>query len=706
MKLIIAEKPSLARTIAKAIGNYEEHTENDRTGHIKTNDYIITWAFGHLFNLKSVDDYLGKKVPWKDISLPFIPNPFEYKLRLNKEKEVDKIAVKQFKVIENFINSNEITEIIHCGDSDREGQIIVDIILEKLNNKKIVKRLWLPEQTGEVIRKELKNLKNNSEYLNLSNEGFARSYMDWILGINLSVFLTLKSGERLNVGRVLIPILKFIYDRDLKIRNFKPEDYFEVESNCAKDNINFKLTVKEKYSFTEEEKANQKANDLNSFKGIVKDINNTEKKKYPSKLFSLSKLQKFLSSKFNIDFETSMKHIQKLYEAGYITYPRTSVEYLGESEKEKVKNLISKLSDYNLEFKDSKKIFDSSKVESHSAINITTKIPSENDLTDNTDKIIYKTIFNRFISNFLKEDTILSEISVKIIVNDTEFILKGETIINEGFLKYEPEKIENNLPNFIKDEEIDVDFKVLKKQTTPPKHITESELESFLENPFRTEKTTEEEEYKAIFEGVQIGTTATRTETISKAIKYNYFSRENKSYYLEPLGERTVNILDKLQINLYKDRTVAFSVLLKKINRNEITIEEILDNVKKELIEILNKDIEIEKAPIPSKESFGKCPICKKDIYKGNTKTGKINYYCSGYKEGCTFVLYNEMKHFNNTLKISDSKAKKLIEGKEVLFKLKSSKGNEYEAYLKLKLNGKYINFEQTKFKNKKGGGN
>lgn len=701
MKLIIAEKPSLARTVAKSLGKYEDHTETDHTGFLKIDDYIVTWCFGHLFSLNDVDDYMGKKMKWEDIPLPFIPDPFQYKPR-TKNKQTDEIAVKQFKVIGNFVNSNDITEIIHCGDSDREGQTIIEIPLNVLNNKKIVKRLWLPEQTEEVIRKELRNLKNNSDYLNLSNEGFARAYLDWILGINLSVFLSVKAGEKLNVGRVLIPILKFIYDRDLKIRNFKPEDYFEIESNCTKDNINFKLVVKEKYSSTEEEKANEKASNLNSFKGIVKEINQTEKRKYPSKLFSLSKLQKFLSSKFNINFQTSMEHIQKLYENGYITYPRTSTEYLGDSEKEKVKNLISKLSNYNLEFKDSKKIFDSSKVESHSAINITTKIPTENDLMD-IDKTIYTAIFNRFISNFLKEDTILSETSVKIIVNDTEFTLKGETIVNEGFLKYEPEKIENNLPNFVKDEEIDVDFKVLKKQTTIPKHITESDLESFLENPFRTEKTTEEEEYKAILEGVQIGTTATRTDTIAKAIKYNYFSRKNGSYYLEPLGERIVNNLDKLQINLYKDRTVEFSKFLKKVNKNEITIEEIIDNVKKELIEIFSKKVEIEKAPAPIKESLGTCPLCKKNIYERKTKTGKIFYSCEGYKEGCTFALWEEMKYFDNTLKITKSRAKNLIAGKKVAFKLISKNKKEYEGYLTLKINGKYINFESAGYpENKK----
>ena len=353
MKLIIAEKPSLARTIAKALGKYKSHTEEDRTGYLENDDYIITWAFGHLYTLKDVNDYLGKKTLWKDIPIPFIPSLFEYKVRLNKSKETDEVAKKQIKIIESFLKREDITEVIHCGDSDREGQIIVDILLNLLNNKKDVKRLWLPEQTEETIRKGLKNLKENSSYENLKMEGLTRSYMDWILGINLTIFLSLKAGEKLTVGRVLIPILKFIYDRDMKIKNFKPETYFELQSKGKKDDVDFILTVREKYE--DSEKAAEKAKTLNLSKGIVKEIEKTEKRKYPSKLFSLSKLQKFLSEKYKINFESSMKSIQRLYEGGYITYPRTSTEYLAETEKEKIQEILSKIPDIDLEFKDSKK---------------------------------------------------------------------------------------------------------------------------------------------------------------------------------------------------------------------------------------------------------------------------------------------------------------------------------------------------------------
>lgn len=703
MKLIIAEKSKVAQTIAATLGKYENHKNADRTGYYANENYIITWAAGHLLTLQSVNDYLGKKTAWKDIEVPFVPKDFKYKIRSDKtNKNTDKMAEEQIKIIKNLISRKDITEIIHCGDSDREGQIIGDILLKFIGNEKPVKRLWLPELTPETIRSSLKNLKDNSEYFNLKNEGLARSYMDWLLGINLSVFLTVKAGEKLTVGRVLIPILKFIYDRDVKIRNFVPEDYYEVQSDCSKDNIHFILTKKEKYSKEEITAAEEAAKLLNSNKAIVNEVLEREKKKYPGKLFSLSTLQKYLSSKYKINFETSNKIIQKLYEAGYVTYPRTNTEYLSENEKSKVQEILNKLSEYNLEMKDSKKIFDSSMVESHSAIIITTKLPNiEKDFSDETEKTVYQTVFNRFISNFLADETILSETTIKINVGEEEFILRGETVLKEGFLKYEPQKIENKLPQLLKDEIIDINFKAVKKQTSKPNHITESELESFLENPFRNEKTTEEEEYQAILSGTQIGTTATRTEIVSKAIEYNYISRKKGSYYLEPLGERIIDVLDKLKINLYKDKTIEFSILLKKVNRNELNLDEVILKVRKELEKIVNTDIEIEKAPLPEKESFGKCPICGKDIYKGKTKNNITNYYCSGYKDGCQFTLWEEMKHFNNTLKITDSKAKKLLSGKAVSFKFKTKDGKDYEKSLKIKINKVndkiYVNFENDK---------
>lgn len=372
MKLIICEKGTLGKNVAKAIG-----IEDVKEGYyICKNDYIVTWASGHIFSLYDVDDYLEEKKSWKDTPLPFIPKIFKYKLT----------KAKHFEVMKKILKDYSIETIINSGDSDREGQIIVDIILNQLSWSGEVKRLWIPEQTKETIQKELLNLKDNKEYINLANEGYARSFMDWLLGINLTRYLTNKAGIKLNVGRVMIPIIKYIYDRDNSIKSFVKTKYYQPESKIEKDGISMTLTSEKK--FDTKEKCLEYIKNLSNI-GKVESIEKKEIKRTPKKLFSLSKLQAELSEKYKMSFKTSMNIIQNLYESGYITYPRTNTEYLSENEKGRIKEIIDKIEGFNLELKDTKRIFDNTKIESHSAITPTINIPK--DLTPEENKV-YDTI--------------------------------------------------------------------------------------------------------------------------------------------------------------------------------------------------------------------------------------------------------------------------------------------------------------------------
>ena len=689
MKLIICEKPSLALNVARALGKFQK-----KDGYFSTNEYIVSFAFGHLFELKSVNDYFGQKKRWQDVPLPFIPEEFEFKLR--KDGGIQ----KQFKILQNIINEESITEIINCGDADREGQIIIDVIIDNLKTNLKVTRLWLPEQTEETIRKELQNLSSNEKYSNLASEGYARTYLDWILGINLTRHISLKKGTLLRAGRVMIPIVKFIYDRDLEIKNFKPEKYLQLVSETE----GIKLEIKEKFKLKDRPKVEEKRNLLNKSEALVSDLKKEKVKKYPKKLFSLSKLQSELSKSHKINFQNSIKVIQSLYEKGYITYPRTNTEYLSINEIPKVESIIKNYPDINLKVKKNKSIFDDSKVESHSAIIITNKKPKKDELKA-LEKTVYETVLNRFISNFLDEETIISKTTLEIKVNEETFTLKGETIENEGFLKYEPQKITDNLPKLNIGSRFKVDFNIISKETQAPSKITESSLSSFLKNPFKTEKTTEEEEYKAILDGVEIGTEATRTGIIEKCIKETYLSQKGQNFSIEPLGEDLINTLDALQINLYKDRTIEFSKLLKKIYRGETTLETLVKLTKKELDETISKKVTIDKVNSnnSNKEVIGHCPKCGKNIYQGKTKTEKITYYCEGYREGCKFTLWEDSKHYDNKIKITKTKAKMLLkESGKAQFKLKNKSGKEYEGYLKIKLNGDYVNFELDGFPKKK----
>ena len=249
MKLIICEKLSLAKTVSKAIG-----IEKWEDGYVKCkNDYIVTWGKGHLFQLYDVDDYEGKKMKWEEISLPYIPEKYLYRIRDDKKtKQKDIEAEKQFKRIGKILKDYDISSIINCGDADREGQIIVDIIMDQLNWNGNRERLWLPEQTEQTIRRQLAKLENNEKYINLANEGYARTFMDWLLGINLTIYITNKVGQYMNVGRVMIPTIKFIYDRDTAIKNFVKTKYYQAESVTEKDGVKITLTKEQKYNNKEE----------------------------------------------------------------------------------------------------------------------------------------------------------------------------------------------------------------------------------------------------------------------------------------------------------------------------------------------------------------------------------------------------------------------------------------------------------------------
>ena len=683
-KLIIAEKPSLARNIASALNvgvNKEGYMENEK--------YIVSWAFGHLFGLRDVDGYIGEKKRWSEVNLPFFPEKFEFDLKN------DSGIKKQYKVLKNLINSKEVDEIVNAGDADREGQIIVDIIINAIKTDKKIKRLWLPEQTEETIRKAINNLEDNFKYRNLHNEGLARTYMDWLMGINLTRYISLKANTLFPVGRVLIPVIKYIYDRDLTIKNFISKKYFAVESEIVCNGTLLKLVCDKKYNLLELEKAKSYSYELNRNKGIVKDITEKEIILNPPKLFSLSKLQSKLSKENKISFAKSLEIIQNLYEKGFITYPRTNTEYLAEEEKDKVREFIKLYSDYKLEFKDSKKIFDSSKIESHSAVIPTLKIPDMNSL-DLEEKIIFETIRNRFISNFLKEQTIINQTEIKIAVRNEIFNLKGKSIKQEGFLKYENQKIDNKLPYFEINQKIDVDFKIVDKLTVPPKKVTEENLSNYLKNPFRKEKNQENEddtqEYREIMKGVEIGTEATRTGIIENAKKYGYITSEKQNFSITEKGIKLIELLDLLHINLYAEKTVEFSMLQKDIYNNRKNINDIIEKTKSELQNIINQDIEVEKLK-KEMEVIGKCPKCNSNIYE-NSKS----YYCSNYKNGCKTSLWKEANYFGQKIKISKDNAKKLLSGEQVVFKIKSKSGKEYNAHFGIEINGDYLNLQRKDF--------
>lgn len=299
-KVIIAEKPSLAMTIVQAIGgNFKKHD-----GYFENENYIVTFGFGHLFQLYSLDDYFNReKSIWNLDELPFIPKEFLFKL-------IDDVgAKKQFLTIKKLVNRLDVDNIINCGDADREGEVIGRLIINNALEGQIkpIKRLWLPEQTYETIRYALNNLEDSSKYNSLYDEGFVRTCVDWIYGINLTRLLTCKTYKTLPVGRVLIPIVEVIHSRDMEINNFVPKKYYQGEVSFEKDNNTIKFSIDD-LKFNTKEECIRATDTLNNEKIIVKDIQIKEVKKQPKKLFSLDKLQNKLSKELKLIYCASSKY--------------------------------------------------------------------------------------------------------------------------------------------------------------------------------------------------------------------------------------------------------------------------------------------------------------------------------------------------------------------------------------------------------------
>ena len=653
MVLIVAEKPSLGRNIAGSIGNLIA-----KSGYMEGNGYIVTWAFGHLFSLADIEEYSPSPREdrrWTMENLPCFPKEFRFELRKGSDKKVDSGVVKQFELIRTLCNREDVDTIVNAGDADREGEIIVRLCVQHaLKNQKAFKRLWLPDQTPETIRKALSEMKDESEYESLANEGLARTYIDWLYGVNLTRYATIKSGTLLRVGRVIIPIVKAIYDRDMAIRNFVPGKYYAIVSRAETGGEMVELVSKTRFDSDQFEAAQAFCDSYNGEQAIVTSIKKKKDKLAPGKLYSLSKLQNVLGKKYKMSMAESLEIVQKLYEAGYLTYPRTNSEYLATAEKDKMKTIIAncKKLGYPVEFKDKKTIFDDSKIESHSALTPTYKIPDKSRLSDR-EMQVYSTVFRRFIAVFCAEECVVEKSEITIAVGGREeFLLKGTVIVEPGWTKYDDNSQKDKiLPKLNKGDTVNIDFKPVEKETTPPKHYTIETLNNYLKNPFREDKKKAEEEkaveegtdvddtedYKAIFEGLELGTEATRTGIIDNARKSEYIELKKDVYTILPRGEFLIESLSRLKINMDKYKTSELGQALKKVYRGTITVEDSVALAEQEIAAVFEKKattIETDDDTGCFGDVIGKCPLCGKDIVRG-----RFSYGCRGYKEGCDFKV-------------------------------------------------------------------
>ena len=710
-KVIIAEKPSVAKNIADAL-----KIKTRRDGYFEGEGYYITWAFGHLLQLYDAKDYDENMKGWRMDKFPFIPKELKYKIKCDSynKSSVDKGAEKQINIIKGLIDRPDVDAVISATDFDREGQVISDELFIHYDIKKPIYRLLLNEWTEDEVKKGMNNLKPNSEMKPLQDAGIGRQMADWVIGINLTSVATLRYGgngkdrKTLNIGRVLLPTLKIIYDRDKEIENFQATSYYKLAANFkSKDNIEFEAMYYEKNSekFEKKEDLDKISKLLVGKTGVVVNKEIEKKKEYPQSLFNLSNLQGYITSKYKgWTSDKVLKVAQSLYEKKFTTYPRTGSVALDESLKDKTRKVLESVKkglpyEDQIKFVDNKRIFDNSKVESHSAITPTYIKPTG---LSKDEEIVYTAIKNRFIMQFMPVAE-FEETKITLKVHDEnipgEFISKGKVEIIKGWRIVE--KIDTKdtiLPLVEKDENLDVTgSKVNKVTKKPPKHHTEKTLLRVMEtcgkgfkdgkeDKDEDDETKSEEMMKAILSGFSIGTPATRAETIKKLKDIGYIQTKGKSLIATELGRTIVEIFPAKEL-LDLEYTGRLEKTLSDIEKGKFKKEDFLNLIysfTNESVEKIKNDTSLLhkfKVEVPEgAEEIGKCPVCGNPVIEGEKGFG-----CTNWKNGCKYTIWKNDKFIEAMgKKVTKEMVELLLKNGKVGFRnLKSRKGTYFSAYLR-----------------------
>ena len=670
MIVCIAEKPSVAKDIARIIG-----ANKSCQGYMEGNGYQVTWTFGHLCTLKEPDDYTPQWKRWSLVTLPMIPARFSIKL-INDEG-----ILKQFAVIEKLMQAAD--GIINCGDAGQEGELIQRWVMQKAKATCPVKRLWISSMTDEAIREGFQTLREQKDYDPLYRAGLCRAIGDWILGMNATRLYTLKYGQNrqvLSIGRVQTPTLALIVNRQKEIDNFVSEPYW-VLSTIYRDTL-FTAT---KGKFTSKEEGEQSFALIQDKPFVVTDVQKKKGTEAPPHLYDLTSLQVDCNKKYSMSADITLKVIQTLYERKLTTYPRVDTQYLTDDIYPKCPAILKGLRGYEAftaplggkVLKKSKKVFDNSKVTDHHAI-IPTGVPA-NGLTD-LERHVYDLVARRFISVFYP-DCKFTTTTVMGKVDEVEFKATGKQIEDPGWRviyakdatsqaedrnddnKNDDE--EKTLPNFVKGESGPHTPTLTEKWTTPPKYYTEATLLRAMET---AGKFVDDEELRAALKENGIGRPSSRAGIIETLFKRRYIRRERKNLLATATG---IELIDTIREELLKscELTGIWEKKLRDIEHQKYDAAQFIEELKQQIGEIVNQvltdpsnrqitilseeDLKKKKprakavTPTPKPRVVKKadsqpptdaligtlCPKCG----QGHLLKGKTAYGCSRWKEGCDY---------------------------------------------------------------------
>lgn len=694
MIVCIAEKPSVAKDIARILGATTSHN-----GYMEGNGFQVTWTFGHLCTLKEPNDYTENWKHWSLSALPMIPPRFGIKL-------IDDDGIKrQFSVIERLMQAADC--IVNCGDAGQEGELIQRWVMQKAQAKCPVKRLWISSMTDEAIREGFNSLKDQSEYQPLYVAGLSRAIGDWLLGMNATRLYTLKYGQNrqvLSIGRVQTPTLALIVNRQKEIDSFEPEPYW-VLSTIYRDTL-FTAT---KGKFTTKEEGEQAFATIADKPFEVTSVSKKNGNEAPPRLFDLTSLQVECNRKFSYSAETTLNLIQSLYERKLTTYPRVDTQFLSDDIYPKCAGILTGMRGYEQyiqplagkKLPKSKRVFDTSKVTDHHAI-IPTGVPAS--ALSDMERNVYDLIARRFIAVFYP-DCKFSTTTVLGKVEDVEFKVSGKEILEPGWRTIytqqqtstpqpnnpQPSSSEDDdkrdeertLPTFVKGESGPHTPTLTEKWTTPPKYYTEATLLRAMET---AGKFVDDETLRAALKENGIGRPSSRAGIIETLFKRHYIRRERKNLIATATG---IELIDIIHEELLKscELTGIWEKKLRDIEHKKYEAADFINELKQQVTEIvydvlrdnsnrrvtITTDEDLKKAkkkktaapkkaaaksavtsstastknaaaspqPATSEPSADDsiigttCPVCG----KGTIIKGKTAYGCSNWKNGCTYRI-------------------------------------------------------------------
>lgn len=700
MKLVLAEKPSVAQSIAKVLG-----ATSRKDGYMEGGGYLVSWCVGHLVELAAADAYDPRYSKWAREDLPIVPEPWQFAVSAGTKKQFDILAA--------LMKRPDVESLIEATDAGREGELIFRLVYNKCGCKKPFQRLWISSMEDIAIQNGFDNLLSGANYDSLYDAALCRAKADWLVGINgTRLFTTLYHGKTLNVGRVMTPTLTLLVEREAAITGFRKQKFYMVELNCG----DFTATSER---ITGKEAADKLRLACDGRTVMVKSVERQEKTERPPRLYDLTTLQREANRLYGYTAQQTLDYVQLLYEKKLATYPRTDSQYLTEDMADGLPALCETVAAFPFAAGlalpvNAAQVVDSSKVSDHHAIIPTRQIAAA-DLASlpSGERAVLSLIGARLLCA-VGEKHLFSETAVTLDCAGTTFITKGRTEIAPGWKsveqafkstlkeKQEDEKTIVPLPELSEGQTLTPSAALREGTTSPPKRFTEDSLLAAMENAGA-------EDFAEI-EGIErkgLGTPATRAGVIEKLVKGSFAERKARQLIPTEKGTELIKVLPD-SVKSAK-LTAEWEAALKQVEHGERSPEDFMAGIVKMTADLVKSydgvNVGVDSALSASgREVIGKCPRCGKDVVEG-----KKSFYCVGYKgtPPCGFVLWKENKYFQSKRKELTKKiaAALLKSGRVKMTGLFSEKkGVLYDATIVLDdTGGKYVNF-QMEFDKKKGG--